>query len=198
MSRSTVVPEKASTWSYTKAGHPERVAQRLFFALLRRLTHGKITIIDSKTTFVFGGHGSGKGLEATVWVHHPRFYINIVLGGSIGAGEAYIAGTWSVDDLPALFRIVLRNRSVFEGMSRGRPGLLVAILRYAVLTVPLAWLGLEAARILGQPAFYGLLAGLLAVAGLSSGVILVWVRVALRALPGPLRAAGGKPSRDGS
>lgn len=73
-------------------------------------------------------------------------------------------------------------RSVFEGMNRGRPGLVVAILRYVILTVPLAWIGFLWARSLELPGFYGLLVGLLVAAGLSSGVLLVWVGRSLRSL----------------
>jgi cyclopropane-fatty-acyl-phospholipid synthase len=119
MSNVAMVPKKASTCAYLKAGRLDHIAQRLFFSLLGRLRQGRITIIDHGRTHVFGRQDTGQDLEATVQVHHPRFYGNVVLGGSIGAGEAYMAGYWSVDDLPALFRIVLLNRCVFQGMDQG-------------------------------------------------------------------------------
>jgi len=71
-------------------------------------------------------------------------------------------------------------RPIFEGMQRGRPGLAIAVLRYAVLTIPLAWMGLTIARRLGQPPFYGLIVGLLVVAGISSAIFYVWLLGALR------------------
>ena len=37
-------------------------------------------------------------------------------------------------------------RPVFEGMQRGRPGLVVAVIRYVGLTIPFCWLGLEASN----------------------------------------------------
>lgn len=67
-------------------------------------------------------------------------------------------------------------RPVFEGMQRGRPGLVVAMVRYLALTVPLCWLGMKGAELLGQPAFYGILVGLLVVAAISSGVFFAWLR----------------------
>jgi len=54
-----------------------------------------------------------------VHVHDPRFYSEIAFGGSIGAGEAYMQGYWSVDDLTALVRILLQNRAVLDGMEGG-------------------------------------------------------------------------------
>ena len=56
-------------------------------------------------------------------VHDPRFYAEIAFGGSIGAGEAYMQGYWSADDLTALVRILLSNRDVLDGMEeRARAG----------------------------------------------------------------------------
>ena len=46
-----------------------------------------------------------------VRVHHPRFFTRMLLGGTTGAGEAYMAGEWSSDDLTALLQEVLRNGS---------------------------------------------------------------------------------------
>ena len=71
-------------------------------------------------------------------------------------------------------------RPVFEGMQRGRPGLIMAIVRYLVLTAPLAWGGATAAEWFGQPQLYGMLIGLLTAAGLSSMTFALWLR---RALP---------------
>jgi Na+-driven multidrug efflux pump len=70
-------------------------------------------------------------------------------------------------------------RPVFEAMGRWRPGLIMALVRYLVLTVPLAWLGLVAARIEGYPPIYGLIVGLLVTAGLSSSSFALWLRSAL-------------------
>ena len=51
------------------------------------------------------------------------------------------------------------SRPVFEAMQRGKPGLVMALVRYAVLTGPCAWLGLLGARQLGQPPIHGLTVG---------------------------------------
>lgn len=73
-------------------------------------------------------------------------------------------------------------RPAFEGMGLPRPGLAVALLRYLVLTAPLAWLGVTAAGALQFPAIYGAILGLLVATGLSSAVLLAWMRAVLRAL----------------
>ena len=71
-------------------------------------------------------------------------------------------------------------RPVFEAMGRGRPGLLLATLRYVVLSVPLAWAGMHAAVALGRPGFEGVLAGTIAASLLSSLAMVAWIRAALR------------------
>ncbi|MEO7727774.1 MAG: cyclopropane-fatty-acyl-phospholipid synthase family protein, partial [Burkholderiales bacterium] len=52
-------------------------------------------------------------------VHDPRFYSEVAFAGSIGAGEAYMQGYWSVDDLTALMRILLQNCAVMDGLETG-------------------------------------------------------------------------------
>jgi len=65
---------------------------------------------------------------------------------------------------------------VFEAMGQGRPGLVMATVRYAFLTLPACWLGMQGAAALGRPEIYGLVTGLAVVAAISSGVFLVWLR----------------------
>lgn len=70
-------------------------------------------------------------------------------------------------------------RPVFEGMQRGRPGLVMAVFRYLVLTVPLAWLGARIASAIDMPELYGLLVGLLVSGAIASVVFVAWLRAAL-------------------
>jgi Na+-driven multidrug efflux pump len=74
-------------------------------------------------------------------------------------------------------------RPAFEGMGMARPGLMAALLRYLVLTGPLAWLGIATAGALHLPALYGAVVGLLAASAAASAVLLKWMRAALRVLP---------------
>jgi len=71
--------------------------------------------------------------------------------------------------------LFLLCRPVFEAMNRGRPGLVMAVFRYLVLTAPLAWAGMKIAESLGQQPLYGLIVGLLAAAAVSSTVFGVWL-----------------------
>jgi len=70
-----------------------------------------------------GSEGEQEGLSAEVHVLHPSFYSAVAFGGSIGAGESYMAGAWKASDLTAVVRIMLRNRSIGNeidgGLSKG-------------------------------------------------------------------------------
>ncbi|MEC9373675.1 MAG: cyclopropane-fatty-acyl-phospholipid synthase family protein, partial [Planctomycetota bacterium] len=46
----------------------------------------------------------------------PRAWTAAALGGSLGAGEAYMEGWWECDDLTGLVRLLIRNRAALEVM----------------------------------------------------------------------------------
>ena len=47
--------------------------------------------------------------DARVYVHDDRFFARLVLRGELGAGESFVAGEWSTDDLVAVARTFLRG-----------------------------------------------------------------------------------------
>jgi cyclopropane-fatty-acyl-phospholipid synthase len=53
-----------------------------------------------------GGAGPA---DARVYVHDDRFFARLVLRGELGAGESFVAGEWSTDDLVAVTRTFLRG-----------------------------------------------------------------------------------------
>lgn len=78
-------------------------------------------------------------------------------------------------------------RPAFEGLHRGRPGLIVAIIRYLVLTAPCGLLGMLGAAYLGVPALFGLLVGLIVASGLTSAIFAIWYGRTLREVERTLR-----------
>jgi cyclopropane-fatty-acyl-phospholipid synthase len=46
--------------------------------------------------------------EACVRIHDDRAFLRLVLRGEMGAGESFVAGEWSSDDLVGVLRLVLR------------------------------------------------------------------------------------------
>jgi len=133
-------------------------------------------------------------------------YSMVVVGPALLLSASWLAGMLAESPITARYaafglRLVpvacivttafILCRPVFEGMNQGRPGLVMAILRYLVLATPGAWLGMKAARsLLGLPEIYGLVTGLLVVAAASSIVFSLWLRRTL--------AEAFAPGSDGS
>ena len=67
----------------------------------------------------FGSPDLHDPLQAQVTIHDPGCYRDIALGGTIGAGEAYMHGRWTCDDLTAVIRIFVANREVLDGLETG-------------------------------------------------------------------------------
>ena len=115
----SIVPAEASAIEHTKTSRFDQLAKKLLFALLRNLRRGKLTIIDGSVRRIFGEKSKQFPLEATITFHHPRFFSSIVLGGSIGASESFMAGHWSTDDLTTVIRIIILNQELLERMEKG-------------------------------------------------------------------------------
>ena len=95
------------------------LAARAVHARLEAIEHGELVLQEGERQTRFGRRSATCPLSVTVRVHDARFYSDMAFGGSIGAGEAYMQGWWTVDDLTALVRILLCNRSVVDGMEGG-------------------------------------------------------------------------------
>jgi Na+-driven multidrug efflux pump len=74
------------------------------------------------------------------------------------------------------------SRSTFEGLQRGAPGLLMAVLRYLLLSAPLGYAGATLAARAGHAPLHGLLAGILVGTALASSGFAAWSWRALRRL----------------
>ncbi|MGE5088151.1 MAG: class I SAM-dependent methyltransferase [Candidatus Levyibacteriota bacterium] len=97
----------------------EGLAERALRARLAQLGHGRITLVDGARRDTFGRVTPRCALHATLLVRDRRFYAEAAFGGSVGAGESFMAGDWTVDDLTALTRILLANRDVLDGLDGG-------------------------------------------------------------------------------
>jgi cyclopropane-fatty-acyl-phospholipid synthase len=95
----------------------DNIARRLLFAHLARLTRGLLRVRDGRHTYVFGAERTGP--DATIDVLDPAFYVDTVLGGSVGVGESYMMGRWRADDLTALVRLMIDNRETLDAMEGG-------------------------------------------------------------------------------
>lgn len=110
----------ASIAGYTPKPHfLDGLAQRGVRERLAQLRHGRVSLIDQGERVDYGMPDARCPLSVQLEVLDPRFWGELAFGGSIGAGEAYMAGYWRCDDLTSLVRILLQNRDVLDGMEGG-------------------------------------------------------------------------------
>jgi len=75
---------------------------------LSRLRGGQLRLVEDGKEHVFG-EPADDGLSAEAHVLDARCFRHLLLGGSLGAAEAYIRGHWTTPDLTTLIRLFCRN-----------------------------------------------------------------------------------------
>jgi cyclopropane-fatty-acyl-phospholipid synthase len=87
----------------------EQAARRVMLGAARRIRVGRLAVVlPDGSRRVYGDPSSAQSGELRV--HDWTAAVRMLLGGEIGAGEAYMDGLWSSPDLPALLRVAALNR----------------------------------------------------------------------------------------
>jgi cyclopropane-fatty-acyl-phospholipid synthase len=107
----------------------EALARHLVLSRLDAISDGELILAEGGRERCFGRRTASFPSTVRVEVADPRFYSAVAAGGSVGAGEAYMAGHWHTDDLTLLIRLMARNRAVLDGMSGGTAWLAAAARR---------------------------------------------------------------------
>ncbi len=97
----------------------DSLARRVVRSRLAEMRHGRLVLCENGREEAFGDVSEDCPLTARLIVNDPRCYSEVAFGGSIGAGEAYIHGYWSTDNLTNVVRIFVRNRDVLANMDSG-------------------------------------------------------------------------------
>ena len=113
----------------TRPGALDNLARRMVLKQLGRLKTGSLQLVEEGFSITFGEIADA-GLCARIEVIDGSFYSDIAFGGSVGAGEAYMRGSWQCDDLVSLVRILLRNRDVLDNMEKGTAWLTRSLQRF--------------------------------------------------------------------
>lgn len=87
---------------------PDSWFRSLVLAKLSGLRGGCVTIAEGNTHQTVGD-SSPAAHRGCINVHSAALYRHLVLGGSLGAAEAFIRGHWSSPDLTALLRVFARD-----------------------------------------------------------------------------------------
>jgi cyclopropane-fatty-acyl-phospholipid synthase len=125
-----IIPADAPAPETLNVRSLDRFSRRLLFKLLQGLERGRLHLVDGAERHTFGRTSERFPLEATLTVHHQRFYGDCLFGGTIGAGEAYMSGFWSTNDLTAVIRIFALHPELFSGMDKGFARILSPLYKY--------------------------------------------------------------------
>lgn len=87
----------------------EKIAREAIFRLLGKLEVGSLTLHEGQSSHHFGSVGNLHEPQAEVHIHSPAAYAQMLTGGSIGSGEAYMKGYWSSPDAMEVARMFSAN-----------------------------------------------------------------------------------------
>lgn len=94
----------------------QSLARAMLFKLLRGLGQGCLRIHEQGELFQFGQQADHTDLVADIYVHDAQLYSDVIFGGSVGAGEAYMSGFWSTPNLTQVTRLFVRNIEALDAM----------------------------------------------------------------------------------
>lgn len=119
MMRSTSIDSEKFLLGTKKPSISTSLGRWLVRNRLSGLRTGRLIIVEGDDRWEFGDLTGSETLTARIIVHDPRCYGDVAFGGTIGAGEAYMKGYWTTDDLTAVIRVLLRNRDLLNRMETG-------------------------------------------------------------------------------
>lgn len=106
-------PMSAMTIRRNPPGLFQRVCMNIVTGLFHKMRGGGIRmLLPDRKVLLYGDKESS--LQGEITVNDYRFFSSVVLGGDVGLGEAYVDGVWDTKDIPALFRLFIKNRDVLD------------------------------------------------------------------------------------
>jgi cyclopropane-fatty-acyl-phospholipid synthase len=110
----------------------DNIYRMMLLSMLKKLQGGRLAVFeDGGSMQSFGVMASADDINASITVNNDEMWQMVVTRGSIGAGEAYMAGYWTSPDLTQVVRLLVRNRDIVNGMD-GQQSLLARMALKAV------------------------------------------------------------------
>jgi cyclopropane-fatty-acyl-phospholipid synthase len=109
----------------------DNFARNTLLKLLKNIQKGHLTLEDKGEVYSFGEPQEKASLVAHISVTHSAFYRQVLFGGSIGAGEAYMFKNWWSPDLVQVIRVMAINMPVLQQLDSKWSALFNIICRFA-------------------------------------------------------------------
>jgi cyclopropane-fatty-acyl-phospholipid synthase len=107
----------------------QRLARRGLLRAFSEARYGRLTIADGEDSFSFEGPEAGP--EAHITILNPQVWADVAFRGSVGSGEAYMAGYWVTSSLDQVTRFFVANNHLTDQMESGLTRLFRAVLAAA-------------------------------------------------------------------
>lgn len=104
-------------------------ARRMLLQVLSRLEGGSLTIHEGDQTSHFGDDQAANSIHAVINVHDEAVYQQVLTGGVIGSGEAYMQGHWTSPNLVDVIRLFSANLATMKAMDSGSSRLRQVLLK---------------------------------------------------------------------
>ena len=101
--KASIVPKFKTKQTASQLSLLDKIARAAVLNKLQKLSTGRLTIIDQYGRYEFGDQDETSP-HITLRIQHMAFYSDIAFTGSLGAGESYMRGEWSCDDLTGLVK----------------------------------------------------------------------------------------------
>ena len=95
----------------------DRMCRNFVLQRLEMVSHGKLKLVDREKTYEFGNATDGE--TPILRINSPRFWRSVIIGGGLGAADAYIKGEWDCENLAGAMSVLARNMDVLATMERG-------------------------------------------------------------------------------
>ena len=107
----------------------QKLARRGLLRAFSKARCGRLTIADGEDTFSFEGPETGP--EAHITILNPQVWADVAFRGTVGSGEAYMAGYWVTSSLDQVTRFFVANSHLTDQMESGLTRLFRAVLATA-------------------------------------------------------------------
>jgi len=100
--------------------NPSKIAENFILNKLESIKGGSLNLKNYNQEIKFFGEPNGI-VKADIAVHNPKFYFNILKGGSTGLAECYVRDEFTTSDLTSLIELTARNIDLthrFSGILR--------------------------------------------------------------------------------
>ena len=93
-----------------------KISEKFVLNKLKNISHGNLKLINYDGKVFHFGDLENK-LSSDIKINNPRFYLNVVLGGSSALGEAHIKKDFYTSNLTNLIELTARNISTIYSFS---------------------------------------------------------------------------------